>query len=279
MSCKKVSLILISVFLLMFCLIGTAGALDVAKFVNKWTGLTDVSRLTVDAAGNTYAITYNHTVVKISPDGKVTTVSSKGSYYDPPLYSGIVVDATGNLYLMDYYYRSIEKIASNGLSQKKWNINVAEPLDLVADKSGNLYALDGGHGTDYRPKVIKYNSNGQTLAEWKNNLFVSPTALAIDKSGFLYVADGKKIYKLDTTGKIVATFASSGLGAFNTPRGLAVDGSGNIYISSGELMYGCYIVKLDSKGAYKARWGGAGIVNSNFKDNCGIAVDTAGKVL
>lgn len=55
--------------------------------------------------------------------------------------------------------------------------------------------------------------------------FGSPSALAVDGSGNVYVADGS-IYKVTTAGA-VSTFATG----FNEPTGLAFDGNGNLYVA------------------------------------------------
>src|SRR5688572_29868863 len=65
--------------------------------------------------------------------------------------------------------------------------------------------------------------------------FRSPSGVAVDGSGNVYVADqsNNRIVKLNPDGSIALKFGTrgSGDGQFQFPRGVAVDASGNIYVA------------------------------------------------
>lgn len=81
-------------------------------------------------------------------------------------------------------------------------------------------------------------SSGHVDATGREARFVSPTALALDAAGNLYVADnnGSTIRKVTPRG-VVTTFASNatvGSGpsvVFGNPQGIAVDLAGNVYVA------------------------------------------------
>ncbi|MEI7733285.1 MAG: immunoglobulin domain-containing protein [Verrucomicrobiota bacterium] len=197
---------------------GTNGSTDgpagLARFYNP-------SGVAVDSATNVYvADTANHTIRLITPAGVVSTVAGSAAnpgsadgtnavarFYNP---SGVAVDAVGNLYVADTGNHTIRRIAPGGV------------VTTVAGSSGNSGSADGT-GSAAR--------------------FYSPSGVAVDVTGSLYVADtgNQTIRKLtpggtaSTVGGLASAAGSSdGTGAnaqFWAPEGIAVDGSGNLYVT------------------------------------------------
>jgi len=80
-------------------------------------------------------------------------------------------------------------------------------------------------------------------------LLRSPSGVAIDGSGNVYIADdnNNRIRKINTSG-IISTIAGTGSVGYsgdggaataaqlNSPQGVAIDGSGNVYIASGNCI-------------------------------------------
>jgi formylglycine-generating enzyme required for sulfatase activity len=128
--------------------------------------------------------------------------------------------------------------------------------------------------------------------------FNTPTGVAVDSSGNLYVADQEnhRIRKVAPNGR-VTTLAGSGsagfadgqgLGAsFYYPTGVAVDSSGNIYVAD---FYNCRIRKITSGGLVSTLAGGGGKgpngfgyadgqgAVASFSGPTGVAVDNSGNV-
>jgi sugar lactone lactonase YvrE len=129
------------------------------------------------------------------------------------------------------------------------NARFIEPTDVAVDATGNVYVADS-----YNNKIRKITPNGVvttlagTGAEGSTDgtgtsaSFASPSGVAVDSSGNVYVADyyNHKIRKISPSG-VVSTLAGSGeygstdgIGtdaSFAYPRGVAVDASENVYVA------------------------------------------------
>ncbi|PCJ66274.1 MAG: hypothetical protein COA58_05725, partial [Bacteroidetes bacterium] len=122
--------------------------------------------------------------------------------------SGLAFDASGNVYVGDYYNHKIRKITPGG---------------VVSTLAGSSSGFANGTGNSAK--------------------FFSPFDVAVDGNGNVYVGDynNNKIRKITSAG-VVTTFAGStagyadGTGAaaqFYKPLGVAVDASGNVYVGDG----------------------------------------------
>ena len=125
-------------------------------------------------------------------------------------------------------------------------------------------------------------------------LFSSPSDVAIDGAGNLYVADywNNRIQKISANGS-VSTLAGTGnagainglgkLASFNKPTGLAVDGAGNVYVAdAGNNL----IRKITPDGTVSTLAGTVAAVDTSntvsgqplFSGPSGVAVDASGNV-
>jgi sugar lactone lactonase YvrE len=228
--------------------------------------------LTADGQGNIYvADSYNHRIRKITPAGLVSTFAGSGtkgyadgtgsaSKFDTPY--GVAADAPGNIYVADLLNNRIRKItaagdvssfAGNGAAGfADGNGSAAQfnsPIGVATDAQGNVYVADYSNN-----RIRKITSLGtvSTLAgsgmagftdgNGSTAKFNSPTELAADAQGNIYVADefNHRIRKITPAG-IVSTLAGSGIAGFadgtgsiaqfNNPFGVATDAQGNVYIA------------------------------------------------
>jgi uncharacterized protein (TIGR03437 family) len=187
----------------------------------------------VDTSGNVYiADLSNHVVRKVS-NGIITTFTGNGtlgySGDNGPATSaalsnpnGVAVDASGNVYIADYYNSAIRKV-SNG---------------VITTFAGNGYGAGTGNG-DYS------GDNGPaTSAELDY-----AQGVAVDASGNVYIADSLNNAVRKVSGGVITTIAGNGYdhgydaggytgdngpatsGELYYPEGVAVDASGNVYIA------------------------------------------------
>jgi secreted PhoX family phosphatase len=178
----------------------------------------------VDASGNLFiADTDNSSIRKVDTNGIITTVAGDGqegySGDNGPATSaqlefpsGVAVDASGNLFIADYYSQRIRKVGTNGI------------ITTAAGNGTRGYSGDGGLAT----------SAG--LDE--------PESVAVDAPGNLFIADSndQRIRKVNANG-IITTVAGNGTSGFagdggsatnarlNDPYGVAVDASGNLFVA------------------------------------------------
>ena len=230
-------------------------------------------RIAVDSSGNVYATSQGNTIQKITAAGVITTFAgttagSSGSAdgigaaaeFNRP--TGAAVDSSGNVYVADTGNHTIRKITAAGA------------VTTLAGTAGSSGSADG------------------TGAAARFNV---PSAVAVDSSGNVYVADSgnhtiRKITAAGAVTTLAGTAGSSGsadgTGAaarFNVPIDVAVDSSGNLYVAERRNHT---IRKITAAGAVTTLAGTAGSPGSadgtgagaRFFEPIGVAVDSVGNV-
>ena len=227
------------------------------------TGATAIATL---PSGTSYVADYCHnTIRKVTVTGAVTTFAgvagvigaSDGTgqaalFFQP---AGLVLDASGNLFVADYYNALIRKITPAGVvttvagqtphlghtDGSAAQATFCVPFGVVADAAGNLYVTDI---FNYVIRKITPGGSVTTLAgipgtpgfangPGQSATFASPQSIAIDAGGNLYVTDSlnRAVRKVTPAG-VVSTFVSSvGPGSFGQLAGVAVDAAGNVYMT------------------------------------------------
>ncbi|MBK7057752.1 MAG: hypothetical protein KBF99_07915 [Leptospiraceae bacterium] len=227
-----------------------------------------------------------------STDGSRTAAS----FYYP---SGIAIGSEGNSYVADENNEKIRRVTSSGdvttfagSGSYAYTEGLAasaafrSPLGVAIDTSGNLYIADSNN---HRIRKISSGtvstlagsgSSGSTDANGTSASFNTPSGIAIDTSGNLYVADtiNNKIRKV-TSGGIVSSIGGA---VFSNPLGVAVDSLGNIYIADTNNNK----IKMMTQAGVVTTIGGTG--DSGFLDGpalsalfdrpSGVAVDSNGNV-
>ncbi len=214
------------------------------------------------------ADTNNHTIRKITPaDGVVATLAGlagvQGSadgtgsarFYSP---GGVAVDGTGNVYVADTNNHTIRKITPAdgvvatlaGLAGIQGNADGTgsaaqfnSPGGVAVDDAGNVYVADTSNDT-----IRKISPTGAvtTLAGSAGSAgsadgtgsaaqFNSPSGVAVDDAGNVYVADtnnytirkitpaGVVTTLVGTAGSLGSADGTGGAARFYNPTGLAVD--------------------------------------------------------
>lgn len=179
---------------------------------------SEVGGVAKDSTGNVYvADSGNNAIRKISPTGVVSTLAGNGSRglingignaatFNYPM--GVAVDSTGIIYVADTGNHVIRKISTSGVV--------------------STFAGSGSIGF--------INGTGS------NASFNTPSGLAVDRSGAVFVADkyNHAIRKITPSG-VVSTFAGTGVDGFANgigtaasffyPSGVAVDIAGNVFVA------------------------------------------------
>ena len=259
-------------------LAGTAGSSGSTNGTGSAARFFFPTGVAVDGSGNVYvAESSNHTIRKVTSAGVVSTLAgsagSSGSAdgagsaarFNYPF--GVAVDGSGNVYVADSSNHTIRKVSSAGvvttlagtaLSGVSISADGAgsaagfySPHGVAVDSNGNVYVGDTANHTIRKvtPAGVvttmagTAGSSGSTDGTGSAARFSSPTGVAVDNTGNVYVADyGNNTIRKVTSSGVVTTLAgradyvgsSDGIGIsalFRSPIDVAVDAAGNVYVT------------------------------------------------
>jgi sugar lactone lactonase YvrE len=287
----------------------------------------------VDSSGNLYiGDTGNHRVRKVAVGGTISTVAGTGtaSYSGDgsPAASaqlnyptGVAVDSSGNLYIADEFNHRIRKVTPGGTISTVAGTGTAGysgdgspatsaqlnyPYGVAVDSNGNLYIADDGNhrirevasggtiSTVAGTGTAGYSGDGGQATSAK---LYSPTGVAVDSSGNLYIADhqNNRVRKVATDGTI-STVAGTGTAGYSGdggsatsaqldyPTGVAVDSSGNLYVGD---FYNNRVRKVTAGGTISTVAGtgtagysgdGGPAASAQLNAPSSVAVDAAGRI-
>ena len=254
-------------------LAGAAGISGIADGVGGEALFAYPDGVALDAAGTLYVADHdNQTIRKVTAAGAVTTVAGAAKIsgtadgtggaarFSSP--TGVAVDSSGNIYVVDSGNSTIRKIGVGGI------------VTTFAGVAGVAGSSDGTGGS------ARFNA---------------PEGIAIDSVGNLFVADtnNSTIRKITAAGA-VSTFAGvagqtgtadgpGGSARFNGPYAVAVDGAGNVYVSD---FFNSTIRKITAGGTVTTLAGLAGSPGAadgtgtaaRFNQSYGLTVDSIGNV-
>ena len=181
----------------------------------------------VDLDGSVYvADTNNVRIEKFTSTGAfITKWGSRGTGNGQfSSIAGIAVDPWGNVYVTDSSNNCVQKFTSTGAFITRWG-TLGEldgqfhwPEGIAVDASGNVYVVD-----IFNNRVQRFDSTGGFITKWG----VIGGDIAVDSSGFVYVAVLTTVTKFDPVGTIIDQWSLSGM-----PGGIAVASSGSVYVST-----------------------------------------------
>ncbi len=248
---------------------------------NSWSNTTDGSTYSGSSTANLTIATVGagmsglrYRAVITDANGVVTTTGYGTLIVIQAFFAfpaGITIDASGNLYVSDTSFLTIQKITSStsvstlagatstagtndGIGSKDGSGSVArfnQPTGLSSTADGILGVSDTANATI---RVIQPDGTVTTLAgspTVRGNVdatgsaatFSMPIGIARDTAGTLYVADSTNhtIRKVTSAGVVTTVAGSAGIAGyadgttsaarFNNPTGIALDSSGNIYVA------------------------------------------------
>ena len=230
--------------------------------------LNGPGQLALDSKGNLYiADALNHRI-RLLTGGNVTTVAGTGTAgwagdgaaatsAELNYPEGVAVDSAGNIYIADTGNHVIRKV----------------------DTTGNITTIAGTGG-----QIGSIGDSGPALSAQLNR----PSALALDASGNIYIADtgNNEIRKL--VGANIFCVLGCGItgGSLANPNALVVDASGAIYIADSEqhsvIKYAgapLTITTLAGSGTINGFSGDGGPGNQALLNTPeGLAIDSAGYI-
>lgn len=229
--------------------------------------------------------TWNHRIQEFSPAGKFLTAWetwATGREIASP--TGIAINATGELYIVDQYADKVSEWLSPEAGGAHLNFSAQfgskgpgngefnEPIGVALDGSGDVWVSDASND-----RIEKFGLDGKFIAAYGKegsgeDEFNAPSGIAINKStGDVYVADleNNRIEELSSSGTYITSFGTSGSGKLKEPWYVALDSSGNVWVTD----HGNdRIVEFSSTGTFIAAYGKEGTGENEFKGPAGIVV-------
>ena len=241
------------------------------KFLRSWgEGLFNTPHgVTIGPDDSVYcADTVDHTVRKLTPEGKVLMTLGEKDRPSPPM-SGkpfnkpthLAVDLrNGDLYVSDGYSNaSVHKFSPDGKLLFSWGESGTDPgqfnnvHNIATDEDGWVYVCDR---ENHRIQV--FSSEGKFETEWYG--FARAASIKV-VDGLAYIGElwsgiadnqmgmrlGPRVSIVDTKGNILARLSDGAFGVepiiFYSAHGISVDSRGDIYVA--ELSWTDYGSQMD----------------------------------
>ncbi len=176
--------------------------------------------------------------------------------------TGVAIDSSGNVYVIDSWNDLILKLTGDGKFITKWGSHGSDdgqflfPTGIAIDSSGNVYISDVATN-----RIQKFTGDGKFITKWglkgfDDGQFRFPTGVAVDSLSNVYVVDqnNNRIQKFTGDGKFITKWGSHGSddGQFINPKGVAVDSLSNVYVVD---QNNNRIQKFTGDGKFITKWG------------------------
>ena len=278
---------------------------------------SDPFGLAVDKRGNVIVADggQSNRIRRVTTEGKVQTIagSSEGfadgdalqAQFNTP--SGIAIDRAGNIIIADTSNNRIRKLSTDGTrvstiagtgvagftDGRTDQAQFDGPIGIAVDKSGNLFIADTYNDSIRKittegvvTTVAGTGSPGYSDGPANSAMFDTPSGVAVDKDGNLFIADtgNHAIRKISPLGE-VTTVAGRDAGSqggevrLNHPVGITVTPDGFLFISDDDRGR---IIRITPEGAATTYAGSiAGFANgagesARFNGPSAVAVDRQG---
>ncbi len=286
----------------------------------------------VDSASNIYiADADDNRVFKVTAStSRINTLAGTGSYgfsgdggaanaalLNTP--TSVAIDPSGNVYFVDLYNARVRMVSTSGT------------VTTIAGNGGISYSGDGGAAENAimnGPTSVAYSSTGTYIADTGNqrirqvstggtistvagtgtpgfsgdngpasNAQLSyPNAVAVDASGFLYIADTGNQRVRKVVNGTINTIAGNGTSGYsgdggsavnanlNAPSGLVVDNAGDVYIADfgnqvvREVSVSGTISTIAGNGTQGYSGDGGNATAAQLNGPLGLALDSSGNL-
>jgi DNA-binding beta-propeller fold protein YncE len=227
-----------------------------AGWLDKLTGTKTVDEklelrkpygVTADKSGRIYvADTQLKIVFVIDAKAKVVERREGNSRAPMAMPVGVAVDADDRLFVSDAALHSVICFNASGAPAGYFGTAaLGRPGGIAIDRQRNrLYVADAKESRiavfdTASLKFLAYYGGPGKLGQRDKGTFLSPTNVAVDRQGNIYVADtgNYRVQILDPAGKFLRTFGAQGdgPGEFIRPKGIAVDSEGHVYVADAEF--------------------------------------------
>ncbi len=239
--------------------------------------LNSPSGVAVDFSGNIYIADYkNNRIRRVDASGVISTVAGKGtagysgdggpaSSAELSTPSGVAVDTSGNIYIADSSNNCIRKVDASGVISTvagkgtggysgdggpASSAELSSPFGVAVDASGNIYIAD-----DKNNRIRKVDASGVISTVAGNGTggysgdggpatsaeLNSPSGLAVDSSGNIYIADTTNYRVREVYAIINGACGSSNGGTFASAptSGLCSSGTASSVTGTGPWYWIC----------------------------------------
>ncbi|PDV97265.1 NHL repeat-containing protein [Candidatus Chloroploca asiatica] len=183
----------------------------------------------------------------------------------------VAYGSEGDLFVADFGRNAIARFTADGTFVERWGsagsgpdqFGFASPQRIAVSPEGNVYALDARPGPESGrivSSIVRFSPTGRALGRIELPPDLSPTDLAVDANGNVYLADTfGGVVKLGANGQELARFGDPALPEQFAAGAIDVDADGFIYLAT----YTEGILQLAPGGRVVAR-GGQPVTRGNL---------------
>lgn len=202
--------------------------IPIARFEVFAEGLDHPEGLAFDADGDLWAGGELGQIYRISPKGKVRTITTLGGFN-----LGLTFSVRQELFVCNFKLGALIQIGRSGKVKRSWErvgqYRLRSPNFSVFDREGNLYFTDSGSFTtpDGFLFVLRPNGKIETLLDglaFPNGLSLS----ADDRTLFVVQSTKDNVLEVPVSSGRPRVYAS---GLHNIPDGAALDADGNLFVT------------------------------------------------
>ncbi len=215
---------------------------------------------------------------------RMSFLGAKGPGFTDPV--GVALDDRENIYVVDSTPRMIRVFDPGGRFLRNITHETLErPTGIAIDaRRGRIYVADSAHISSGNHVIRVFDLEGNYLREFggqgsEAGRFLSPTYLALDEQGNLYVADtmNARVQAFDPEGRHIKTFGERGdtFGMFDKPKGVAVDTFGNLYVVDSSWSN---VQIFNPRGDVLLFFGGRGRLPGLLFNPTGISIDRDNRI-
>jgi DNA-binding beta-propeller fold protein YncE len=244
--------------------------------------------LAVDSKGNLYvADTKVGAVFIFNPESKDSDFIKHGVDAKFGRIFGLAIDDSDRLFVSDGQYNHVLVFNSSRKLEGQFGEGVMnDPAGMAIDEENRfLYVANTGsdqvlvYDADTFKLLRKIGTTGKNHTLTTPGDFSSPTNVAVNKDGDLYVTDtlNDRVEEFDAEGVFIRAFGKNGDGAgeFSRPKGIAVDCDDHVWVADAMTNR---LQVFTPEGNLRLIVGGFGMLPGQFQALAGVTIDKNNRV-